>query len=261
MPEIIKSRDNELIKYISSLVKSRSKRKEDNAFVAEGFRLCEEICKTLTPQKVFYTQKAMEKYSAVLQFLGEHYIIEEHVADKISGTKNSQGVFALFNTPKADIKLIKSNKNYLVLENVQDPANIGASIRSAAAFGFDGAILLGECADVFGDKALRASVGASARISMYFMQDTNEAMNLLKQNNIISYAATLKGSKPINEIEPNFKNGIALLIGNEGAGLSEIAVNCADFAVRIPMSGNAESLNASVAAGIMLYHFSPLKNI
>ncbi len=255
MPQLIKSRENELIKYITSLVKSSAKRKEYGVFVAEGARLCAEIAKTLTPQKVLYTQKAAERYSEVLSFSGEHYVIEEHVSDKMSATKSSQGVFALFSMPKQNESAILQNGNYIVLENVQNPNNLGACIRSAAAFGFDGAILLGDCADAFSDKALRSCAGACARINIITLQDTESALQALAQNNVVVYAAALQGSKPIGDVRHDETKGKALLIGNEGSGLSDIALKAANEIVKIPISDNAESLNAAVAAGIMLYLF------
>ncbi len=256
MQQLIKSRENELIKYISLLLKNSSKRKEDGVFVAEGFRLCAEISKSIPPQKVLYTQKALEKYADISKLSGEHYIIEQHVAQKISLTKNSQGVFALFSTPHKTMQDIKERGKYLVLENVQDPVNAGACIRSAAAFGFDGVIILGDGCDVFSDKALRASVGACARVDIIQTQNSQNTLEFLKENNIMVYAATLLGAKPLESIKKQSDKGVALLIGNEGAGLSEKAVECADAAVIIPISNNAESLNAAVAAGIMLYYFS-----
>ncbi len=255
MPQLIKSRENELIKHVSALVKSGAKRKEHGAFVAEGARLCAEIAKTLKPQKVFYTEKARERYSEVLNFLGEHYLIQEHVSDKLSATKNSQGVFCVFDMPKNSENIIKKGGNYLALENVQNPNNLGACIRSAAAFGFDGALLLGECADVFSDKALRACAGACARIDIIQMKDTQSALKALSQNDILVFAAALQGSKPMEQVSRQTQKGVALLIGNEGSGLTELALNCADEIIKIPISDNAESLNAAVAAGIMLYRF------
>ncbi len=253
MPEIITSRDNSLIKYAQKLAKSKSFRHEEKLFFAEGLRLCEEIAKTLKPKKLFYTEKVAQKCEHLLELCSGAYEIKDHVAQKLSATQNTQGVFALFEMNNKSLNSVQNEAKYVIMENVQDPANVGAIIRSAAAFGFSGAVLCGACADAFADKALRASMGAAARIDVIIEESTELAVKCMQNKNIHVYAAALSGSVSLNEVQKQNAKGIAVLLGNEGNGLTQNAIDIADTAVRIPMAQTAESLNVSVSAGVFMY--------
>ncbi len=256
MAEIITSRDNSLIKYVQKIAKNKTFRNEENLFFAEGLRLCEELAKSNNPKKIFYTEKAAEKCSALLQQCTDVYEVKEHVAQKISSTQNTQGVFALFETNKKTLKSVQNSGKYVIIENVQDPTNAGAIIRSAAAFGFNGAVLCGACADVFADKALRASMGAVGRIDIIIEESINATLSYMKEKGIHVYAAALTGAVSLDEVQiDNNKQGLAVLLGNEGNGLTPQAIELADTVVSIPMAQNAESLNVSVAAGVFFYVF------
>lgn len=255
MVQTITSRDNETIKYACKIGQSRAFRQSEGCFLAEGLRLCVELCRSLSPSKVFYTSIIRAAHPEVARFGGEQFEIMPHVAEKLAETKNPQGVFALFPLPVLTLADLRQNGRYVVLETVQDPANVGAILRSAAAFGFDGAVLCGACADVFAGKALRASMGAAGRIAVIAAETVQDAVTALHERGVTVYAAALVGAQSLADIEPCPERGAALLIGNEGSGLTAQAVAAADKAVRIPMTDNAESLNAAVAAGVLLWHF------
>ena len=144
---------------------------------------------------------------------------------------------------------------YLCLERVQDPSNLGALLRSAAAFGFDAVALSPGCADAFSQKALRASMGAAGKVPVVVVPQFPAFLRALGEKGCAVYAAALQNSRPLAEAVPPAGGGLALVIGNEGAGLSPEAVAAAGMAVRIPMTGAVESLNAAVAGSILLWHF------
>ncbi|MEG1175746.1 MAG: RNA methyltransferase [Ruthenibacterium sp.] len=255
MAEGITSRDNETVKYACKIGQSRTFRQSEGYFLAEGLRLCAELCKLHSPFKVFYTSLLQAAHPEVRAFGGMQYEIAPHIAEKMGETRSPQGVFALFPLPQTSLRDIRKNGRYVVLENVQDPANVGAVLRSAAAFGFDGAVLAGAAADPFGGKALRASMGAAGSIQIIMAQDAAQAVQALRDQNIFVYAAALAGSCSLADVVPERDKGVALLIGNEGSGLTNQALSLADGAVRIPMTDRVESLNAAVAASVLLWHF------
>ncbi len=255
MEQTITSRDNTLIKYVHKLVKSKSFRYEENLFCAEGLRLCEELAKSLRPIKILYTEKFAEKNTQLLSLCEDKYIIMPHVAQKITNTKNAQGVFCLFEMNAKKINSVQNSAKYVIMENVNDPSNAGAIIRSAAAFGYNGVVLTGECADVYADKALRASMGAVGRIDVIIEDSTQTAIECMRANNIHVYATALDGAQDINTVEIIKDKGVAILLGNEANGLLPQSAELSDSKVYIPMAKTAESLNVSVAAGVFLWNF------
>ena len=149
----------------------------------------------------------------------------------------------------------KAKGHYLCLEAVQDPGNVGTLIRSAAAFGFDGVVCNTKCASPFGTKALRASMGAAGRIPVVLVVDMPQAIQSLREKGVFTAAAALYQSKPLSQTKGPFENGVALVIGNEGQGLTEQTIQACDIAVRIPISEQVESLNAAAAGAVLTWHF------
>lgn len=250
----ITSRDNETIKYACKIGRNKAFRQSEGCFLAEGLKLCCELARALTPLKVFYTLRALENCPALARLEGVHYEITDAVAEKLAETQATQGVFALFALPQASLETLQPGARYVCLENVQDPSNVGAVLRSAAAFGFDGAVLSQGSADAFSGKALRASMGAVAHISVIDNVVMPQLLQTCREKGIVTVAAALQRARPLSEIEPP-QGGLALLIGNEGAGLTEDTVASADAVARIPMTDRVESLNAAVAASVLLWHF------
>ena len=177
------------------------------------------------------------------------------MAEKLAGTQSNQGVFAVFGQPAANFLDLPHNGRFLALERVQDPGNVGALIRSAAAFGFDGVILSPGCADPFGPKVLRASMGAAGRMPVVTCPNLADALAQLRAWGSTCLAAALYNSRPLNEVDGAYPNGVCVVIGSEGQGLSDGVIAACDAAVRIPITGKVESLNASVAGSVLLWHF------
>ena len=251
----ITSRDNARIKYACKLAQSAAFRQSEQSFLAEGSKLCLELAKTC-PLKVLYTTaRALEHTPALAGLDGERYTIADHVAEKLAGVPSSHGVFGVFGFPPPPAGFPAPGGRYLALENVQDPGNVGALVRSAAAFGYDAVILGGACADPFSPKTLRASMGACGRLPLVRVPCLPDMLHELKAAGIACLAAALYNSRPLDEVDPAQPGGVCLVIGSEGQGLTDAAIAACDAAVRIPISPLVESLNAGVAGSVLLWHF------
>lgn len=184
--------------------------------------------------------------------LGESCVlVAETVAEKLADTRSPQGLFALFSLPQSREEALHPAQGLLLCEELQDPANVGAVLRSAAAFGYGGVVLAGG-ADPFSPKALRASMGAALRIPVLRAASFTAAAGALQARGVALLAAAAgPGSRPPGQLRPG--GPFALMIGNEGAGLSAQALSLADGRVGIPMQCGVESLNAAVAASVLMY--------
>ena len=252
MEHSITSRDNAAVKYACRLRDDRSFRMSEGLVFAEGLRLCAELAKASRPRMVYYLDS---KRAEALALGGEAAEVSESVAKKLSDTKTTQGVFALFPMQRPDAGELAGRARLLCLERVQDPANVGALVRSAAAFGFGGVLVSADCADVFSPKALRASMGAAGRVPVAVCEDLPARLAALRDGGTRVYAAALYNSRPLAEAKPAAGERVAVVIGNEGSGLSDAAVAASSLAVRIPITDAVESLNAAAAGAVLLWHF------
>lgn len=255
MAECITSRENGKVKYACKLAQSAAFRTGENAFFAEGLKLCLELRKGCLLKVIFYTQQALEKTPSLADLPCEQYLVEEHVAEKLAGVKSPQGVFGVFEKPAGDLSDMKRSGRLLALERVQDPGNVGALVRSAAAFGFGGILLSPGCADPFGPKALRASMGAAGRMPILAVPHLPDALAQLESEGVACLAAALYNSRPLSEAVGPWPNGLCVVIGSEGQGLSDEAIHACRETVRIPMTDRVESLNAGAAGSVLLWHF------
>ena len=257
--ERIKSRRHPLVQEAAALLKSREERYGRGLFLCEGARLCEDAALSdLKIHTCFVTDSAMEKYEGYLKSVfavcENAFLIEESVAALLSSTKSPQGVFCVCELPKALLQNVigfAPKQPCLVLENLQDPGNLGTIFRTAEALGLTRIFLLGEGCDPFSPKVLRASMGAVFRLSLVTERDPKRLRELLDGYTL--YAAVPdSGATPVTQID--FSKGLsAVFIGNEGNGLSEETLSLCHERITIPMRGRAESLNASAAANILLW--------
>lgn len=254
---IISSRQNKIIRKAASLSEA-SARRETRLFLAEGARLCADAAASgIQIHCLFFTRTAAEKYKAYLQVLTgcarEIYIIEEHVAQLLSQTKHTQGVFCQCGIPVYTPGIPRGK--CIVLEDMQDPANLGAVIRSAEAMGMEQVILLGTRQDPYAPKILRASMGAVFRQTVMVFETRDELFRTLEQANSVTYAAALEHAR-LQLGTFAFPPNAAVFVGNEGNGLSIETISCCDHIVKIPMQGRAESLNAAAAASIFMWEMA-----
>ena len=256
--EYISSKENKKIKYIKKLLSSSSFRREEGFFAVEGLRLCEDALRS----SVFiafacfsedFAQKNPGFVEKTKGFEIECFLIKNSIFCAISDTKTPQGVLfvikRLDKTP--DFDKIKDNGKILALEGIQDPVNLGTVLRTAEAFGAEAVVLSENCCDVYSPKVTRGSMGAIFRLSIIIVPDLPDFIgkfNVFGQ----SFAAVLdSGSKSLPDCD---LSGPALaVIGNEGSGLTEKTIAACSEKLYIPMRGEAESLNAAVAASIILW--------
>lgn len=256
--ESITSRVNDKIKYAVKLRDSASFRRSENRFFIEGARLCADALQSgICIDMLFATQKAFDRYSEytapILSACGCCYTVSEEVAQKLSDTKSTQGVFCVCKMldKNANIGKIKYNGKYVALEEISNPANFGAVCRTAEAVGLDGIIVSGGC-DVYSPKAQRAAMGALFRLSVTECDDFCELLGSLKENGM-RVLASVPDENAANITGVDMTGGVVLIIGNEGNGISERVKAVSGEPVTIPMKGRAESLNASAAASIMMW--------
>lgn len=194
-------------------------------------------------------------------------IVRDSVFEAISGTVSPQGVFCVVRKPEYQLgdilnrtnnvvkddmgKSGRTKEKYLLLEDIQDPGNLGTMIRTAEAAGVKAVIMSSGTADIFNPKVTRATMGSIFRVPFVYVPRISDAAEELKNTGIAVYAAYLHGGKPYREV--SFEGKHAILIGNEGNGLTDEAVNSATDRVFIPMEGEIESLNAAVAAAILMF--------
>lgn len=253
--EKITGKNNDLIKGIKKLTASSKARREENSFVLEGARLTFDVLNSFCDVKLFLvTQCAYDKYTELcdkmISLSQKSYLISQEVAQRLGETENTQGVFAVCSL-KQDGFEIKPGGKYIALDNVQDPGNLGAVIRTAEALGIDGVVLGGGC-DPYNPKVLRASMGSVLRINTLQTKKLADCIGRFKEKGLNVYATVPdETAKSISDID--FSKGAVCIIGNEANGVSEEIASMADDSITIKMSGNAESLNASVAAAITMW--------
>ena len=248
----ITSKDNDNLKQISQLLKSSKRRRDEGLFVLEGLRLClDAIQNGHVPQKVFLSETAISKYQREVEILtahGDTYVLSDSLFSKFSDTVSPQGILCVCKTPLFDEEKFNPNGRYIALDNLQDPSNLGAIARTAEAFGIDGIIIQGGC-DPYSPKSLRASMGALLRLPVY---PTDDMFAVFAKNRLKSYASVIsREADSVGEIR--FNGGCVVIIGNEANGISAETVDKSDCLITIHMSGRAESLNAAVAASVIMW--------
>ena len=182
-----------------------------------------------------------------------HEVVTEEQMKKLTDTVTPQGILCVVRQPSYTMEDIINHPGHrllMILEDIQDPGNLGTIFRTAEGAGASGIIMTKGCADLFNPKVVRSTMGSIYRVPFFVTDDIEQTINLVKNAQIEVFAAHLKGEHFYDEIE--YKDA-AFLIGNEGRGLKDSTASLADTYIKIPMSGELESLNASMAAGILMY--------
>ncbi len=250
----IESLQNESVKLACKLASSSKARHDANAFFLEGLRLCCDAAQSgVGVRQCFLTEEALSREGERLQVLlaraAQTALVSPAVAQKLSQTQNPQGVFCVCEMPSSS-HVVDPGGVYVALDHVQDPANLGAIIRTAEALGLSGAVLCG-CCDVFNPKAQRAAMGSLLRLPLVQTDDLTAFLPLLRQQGMRLLATTPDpAAKPLPTL--SVRDGAIAVIGNEANGVSPGVLDLCER-VTIPMNGRAESLNASMAAAITMW--------
>ncbi|MBQ4613161.1 MAG: RNA methyltransferase [Clostridia bacterium] len=258
----ITSKDNRLVKLWRALNSGARQRRESGLFAIEGARLCgDALASGLAVEAVLYTAAARENYAAVTEGLvaaaREAVEITPQIASAMADTTHPQGVFCVVKSLDIQLSLdtIDSMGRYGVLEDIRDPGNLGTMIRTAEAFGLDGLILSDGCCDMYNPKVLRSSMGGVFRLPMMVCADLPNTIATLQARGMTAFACVVDAdAAPIGQVD--MSSGALCVIGNEGNGLREQTVAACKRRVTIPMGGRAESLNASMAAGIVMWEMT-----
>lgn len=249
---MITSTANQQVKNVIQLAKKGKERQKQKVFLAEGIRIFAEMPKE-NLQNVYVAESFWQKELHREKLNGIKYeTVSDAVFQKMSDTQTPQGILCIVRQPEYELKdLIKGEQTHLlVLEGIQDPGNLGTMFRTAEGAGATG-IILNRCADLFAPKTVRSTMGSICRVPFYITDDLEQTLHTLKEQGVLLYAAHLKGQKDYDEFD--YRKASAFLIGSEANGLTEETARQADVYLKIPMCGKLESLNAAMAAGILMY--------
>ncbi len=253
----ITSADNSRVKLVRKL-STRKGRLEERAFTAEGRNLVEEILERgIKPRFILVSDKSSNEDILKGAVQSDDIMVcelPEKIFAKLTDAEHGIGMLAVVDTPEtgpAALEGLNADDNILVLDRIQDPGNMGTLIRTSVAAGYKAIIATKGTADVYSNKVLRATVGTVFEIPVVYTKDHRELVSLLSDSG--KRVVVTEVDKGVPYYEEELSKGIALVIGNEGAGVSEELKNIADIRVTIPMKGHIESLNAAVAAAVLMY--------
>lgn len=245
--ERITSRGNALLTHMKKLAASGSYRRECGEYLCDSPKLLEEAVKWNAPITAVVCTEGMglPELPAVRMAC-----VPADVMTSISPTKSPQGVLFTCRMPESELPETLPGERYVVLDGVQDPGNVGTVLRTLDAFDFDGLILLEGCADAFSPKTVRSTMGAIFRRPVY-TATAEQLKPVLERSKIPLYGAALRNdTKDVREVS---YARCALAIGSEGRGLTQQMLSLCDATIRIPMSERCESLNAAIAAAVLLW--------
>ena len=252
---MISSTKNEQVKTVIELKKKAKARNEAKLFVVEGVRMVSELPKERTEK--LYVSESFLKNPDNEKFLcayPKYEAVTDPVFAAMSDTQTPQGVLALVRQYEYgidDVLNAEGKAHLMILENLQDPGNLGTIMRTAEGAGVDAVIMSKDTVDIYNPKTIRATMGSVYRVPFVYVEDIIGLVHYLYRRNIHTYAAHLKGAHDYTD--ENYTAGTAFLIGNEGNGLTDACADAAEKYIKIPMLGKLESLNAGVAAALLMY--------
>ena len=255
--QVISSKDNDLIKHIRKL-KDKKYRDENNEYIIEGIKLIEEAVKENAEiKKVIVCDDTTRTYeiptNVMLEIAKyECVYVTEKIFNMITQVTNPQGIMAIVKKNVTNSEIDYSQHIIVVLDGVQDPGNLGTILRTVDSVGLSQIIVSKETADAFNPKVVRSTMGAIFRVKIIESEDLQETIKQMKKHHFKLMVTSLQTNKSIYDMELNKR---IIVIGNEANGVSKMLQDMSDEKVKIPMLGKTESLNASVATGIILYEY------
>lgn len=253
---MITSTANAQVKNLAQLIKKSKVRTEQGFYVVEGVKMFLEAPKDEIV-KVYVSEELFEKGTVSEQLAETSYeVLKTEVFNHVADTKTPQGVLCVMKQKKYTLDQLTQGKAplLLVLENLQDPGNLGTMMRTAEGAGVTGVLLSRGSVDIYNPKTIRSTMGSIYRVPFLYTDDLLRDMDKLHEKGIITYAAHLRGIGFYDG--ESYQGPTAFLIGNEGNGLTDELSEKAKQYIKIPMEGQLESLNAAVAAAILMYEAS-----
>ena len=248
---IITSTSNQQVKQLIQLQKKAKERTQQDVFIVEGIKMYQEVPEERLVHS-YVSESFYQKKKELFQNVKQLTILSDRVFESVSDTKTPQGVLCLvkqYHYERED--LLGNNPLIMVLENLQDPGNLGTIMRTAEGAGVTGVLLSDGCVDLYNPKVIRSTMGSIYRMPFYYSGQLHEDIRWLKKQGVTLYAAHLKGEHAHDR--ESYKGASGFMIGNESKGLSEETAELADVYIRIPMCGQVESLNAAVASAVLMY--------
>lgn len=249
----ITSLNSKTIKAIKKL-QQKKYRQQEQQYLIEGFHLVEEALKAPKRFKFLLgTPEAIERIAPLVNLeSGKIIQINETIAENLSQTKNSQDIFLVLPINQPGHYTFNYGK-WVILDGLTDPGNVGTIIRTADAAGYDGVIMSPDSVDLYNDKVQRSMQGSQFHIPI-IRYEINAAIASMQENSLPVFASVLN-KHAVSAFEITKPAEFAVVIGNEAHGVSKEVAENADGQIYIPIYGKAESLNAGVAAGILMYAF------
>lgn len=250
----IESKENNLYKETKKL-KERKNRSKNNKYIIEGFRLIQEAFKANLSIEYLVLKK--DENEKIDKYISEYvsnnkirmYEMSDNLFKELASTENPQGILAVVNMENKPIKY--DGNFYLLCDKVQDPGNLGTIIRTAHAAGIDGIILTKGTVDIYNEKTIRSTMGSLFYVPIHYDDDNLSLVKTLKEKGFNLIVTSLDTNKDF--FEENLEGKVILTVGNEGNGVSNDVLELADKKVKIPMPGNAESLNVAIATSVIIY--------
>ncbi|MBR3824445.1 MAG: RNA methyltransferase [Lachnospiraceae bacterium] len=254
---MITSVANQKVKQVVAWQTKAKERRKDNVFPVEGLKMFEEA-----PEKwireVYIEESLLEKLDkegAAYQKLERvgFEVVSSEVFKRMSDTQTPQGILAIVERPAYQFdELLKIEKPlFVILEDLQDPGNLGTIIRTGEGAGVSAVFMTKNTVDIYNPKTIRATMGSIYRVPFAIVEDIEETIAGLHKAGVKTYAAHLAGKDYYDSF--SFKEGTAFLIGNEGNGLKKETADAASAYLKIPMEGRVESLNAAIATSLLMY--------
>lgn len=255
--QVISSKDNELIKHVRKL-KDKKYRDENNEYIIEGVKLIEEAVKERAKiKKIIICDETTRTYEIPTNIMleiakYECIYVTNRIFNLITEVANPQGIMAVIEKGSKENEIDFSQDIIVALDDVQDPGNLGTILRTIDSIGLTQVIVSKETVDAFNPKVVRSTMGAIFRVKIIETNNLQDTIKKIRKHHFKLMVTSLQTDNSIYDIE--FKKKI-IVIGNESNGVSKVIQDMADEKAKIPMLGKTESLNASVAAGVVMYEY------
>lgn len=255
--EIIKSKSNKKLSFIRELMEKPKERKRRGVFIVEGIKMVKEALELGLVEELYLSQSFYNKIEHEDFLIKTGFsLFSDELFSRISETVSPQGIMGLVKMPQYELSSVlhEDELKLLVLEGISDPGNLGTMIRTAEGAGITAVIISSDSVDLFNPKVVRSTMGSIFRLPFILTKNLTYTIKELKQMGLHFYAAHLKAEQSFQTV--SYEKKSAVLIGNEARGLTDEITALCDSYIKIPMKGKVESLNASIAAALIMYEMT-----